>query len=100
MGVPGNYWSACRGRSDREFIAKLGVAVDESDEGVLWLTAIIETGIRADVSTKDLCEEAKELRAILSKSHKTARANRLRSQKTSNSPTLQLAKTPTSEETP
>jgi len=28
MGVSGNYWSACRGRSDKEFIAKLGVASD------------------------------------------------------------------------
>ena len=78
MGVPGNYWSACRGRSDREFIAKLGVAVDEADEGVLWLTAIMQTGIRQDVATKDLLGESAELRAILSKSHKTARENRKR----------------------
>jgi four helix bundle protein len=40
MGVPGNYWSACRGRSDKEFMAKLGVAADEADESVLWLMAI------------------------------------------------------------
>jgi four helix bundle protein len=78
MGVPGNYWSACRGRSDREFIAKLGVAVDEADEGVLWLTAIIQSGIKQDVATKDLLREGQELRAILSKSHKTARENRQR----------------------
>ena len=78
MGVPGNYWSACRGRSDREFIAKLGVAVDEADEGVLWLTAIMRTGIRQDGVTKDLLGEGVELRAILSKSHKTARENRQR----------------------
>ena len=75
MGVPGNYWSACRGRSDKEFIAKLGVAVDEADEGVLWLTAIIDSG---DVGTKDLLREGQELRAILSKSHRTARENRQR----------------------
>jgi len=78
MGVPGNYWSACRGRSDREFIAKLGVAVDEADEGVLWLTAIIHSDIRKDVVTNELLREAQELRAILSKSHKTARENRQR----------------------
>ena len=78
MGVPANYWSACRGRSDREFIAKLGVAVDEADEGVLWLTAIMRTGIRQDGVTKDLLGEGVELRAILSKSHKTARENRQR----------------------
>ena len=32
MGVSGNYWSACRGRSDKEFIAKLRVASDEAEE--------------------------------------------------------------------
>ena len=98
MGVPGNYWSACRGRSDREFIAKLGVAVDESDEGVLWLSAIIQTGISQDTAAKDLLGEAKELRAILSKSHKTARENRQRkareanAAKLANSPTRQITK--------
>src|SRR5438046_6093605 len=78
MGVAGNYWSACRGRSDKEFIAKLGVAVDETEESVLWLTAIVQSGIREDTQTKDLLGEGKELRAILSKSHKTARENLLR----------------------
>ena len=76
MGVVGNYWSACRGRSDKEFIAKLGVAVDEADESVLWLTAFIQSGLRGDLETKDLLGEGQELRAILSKSHRTARENR------------------------
>ena len=106
MGVPGNYWSACRGRSDREFIAKLGVAVDEADEGVLWLTAILQTGIRQDIVINDLLGEGQELRAILSKSHKTARENRQRkareakaskqlgksANQLANSPTRQLTK--------
>jgi hypothetical protein len=81
MGESGNYWSACRGRSDREFVAKLGVAVDEADESVLWLTAIIRSGIRDDLDnleTKGLLQEGCEIRAILSKSHKTARENRRR----------------------
>src|SRR5712691_15227 len=73
MGVSGNYWSACRGRSPAEFIAKIGVATDEADESVLWLTAIIESRMNQKVETKDLLGEGKELRAILSKSHKTAR---------------------------
>jgi four helix bundle protein len=76
MGVAGNYWSACRGRSDREFIAKLGVAVDEAEESVLWLTAFLQSGIRNDVAAKDLLQEGTELRAILSASHRTARKNR------------------------
>jgi four helix bundle protein len=102
MGVPGNYWSACRGRSDREFISKLAVAVDEADEGVLWLTAILQSGIKQDTVIKDLLGEAQELRAILSKSHKAARENRQRKAREAkagkslnqltNSPTRQLTK--------
>jgi len=76
MGVSGNYWSACRARSDREFIAKLGVAVDEADESFLWLTLFVRGGLRGDVETKNLLAESGEIRAILSKSHKTARENR------------------------
>jgi four helix bundle protein len=76
MGVSGNYWSACRGRSDREFIAKLGVAADEADESVLWLMAVIQSGVREDMEGKTLLVEGREIRAILAKSQKTARENR------------------------
>jgi four helix bundle protein len=99
MGVAGNYWSACRGRSTAEFIAKLGVATDEADESVLWLTAIIQSGIKQDLATKDLLCEGKDVRAILSKSHKTARENRRRkgrekrgTNQLTNSPTRQFTK--------
>jgi four helix bundle protein len=95
MGVAGNYWSACRGRSHREFIAKLGVSVDEAEESVLWLTAIAQSGIRDDGVTKNLLAEGAELRAVLSKSHKTARENhsrKTRKNQLTNSPTHQFSK--------
>jgi len=95
MGVAGNYWSACRGRSDKEFIAKLGVATDEADESVLWLTAFERSGIGPATDGKSLLGEGNELRAILAKSHKTARENRQkkkrearRSRPPAHSPTL------------
>jgi four helix bundle protein len=78
MGTSGNYWSACRGRSGREFIAKLGVAEDEAAESVLWLTLIQQGGIRDDLETKSLLQEGREITAILSASHKTAKENRRR----------------------
>jgi len=34
-GVASNHRAACRGRSRREFIAKLGVVVEEADESEL-----------------------------------------------------------------
>ena len=78
MGTSANYWSACRGRSDDEFIAKLGVAEDEAAESVMWLMLILQSGLRGDAEAKDLLAEGLEITAILSKSHKTARENRRR----------------------
>src|SRR5262249_8087757 len=54
MGVTGNYWSACRGRSDREFIAKLGVSADQADESGLWLAAVIRSATRIGAEPKAL----------------------------------------------
>jgi len=79
-GTAGNYWSACRGRSDREFISKLGVAEDESAESVLWLMLIEQSGIQSDDETKKALQEGREITAILSKSRKTAQENRRRRQ--------------------
>jgi four helix bundle protein len=81
MGTASNYWSACRGRSDKEFVAKLGTAEDEAAESVMWLMLILQSGIRQDADTKDLLAEGREITAILSKSHKTARENRRRKKK-------------------
>jgi four helix bundle protein len=35
--VAANYRAACRARSRAEFVAKLGIAVEEADETVFWL---------------------------------------------------------------
>ena len=78
MGTSSNYWSCCRGRSDAEFIAKLGVAEDVAAESVMWLMLIAESRLREDAETKDLLREGREITAILSRSHKTARENRRR----------------------
>ena len=41
--VAANYRSACRGRSDREFCAKIGIVADEADETLLWLELLQES---------------------------------------------------------
>src|ERR1700730_9120255 len=33
-----NYHASCRARSRRDFVSKLGMGVEESDEAVFWLT--------------------------------------------------------------
>lgn len=37
-----NYCAVCRTRSRAEFIAKLGVVIEETDKSVFWLEIIIE----------------------------------------------------------
>ena len=70
-----NYRSACRGRSKREFIAKVGVAAEEADEAKGWLQSLLNAGIGDAPTTKNLIQEAHELVAIFVASEKTARRN-------------------------
>ena len=76
MGTASNYWSACRGGSGAEFVARLGVAEDEAAESVMWLMLVVESAIRNDKDAKALLGEGREITAILSASHKTAKENR------------------------
>ena len=73
--VAANYRSACRARSKAEFIAKLGVVLEEADETQLWLELIIEEKLVPAVRVKPLLEEANELVAIFVSSRKSASAN-------------------------
>ncbi len=76
--VGANYRSACRGRSRAEFIAKLGVVVEEVDEAVYWLEFIAKSGLLAEADLAMLLDEACQLRAIFAASYGTARANHRR----------------------
>ena len=73
--VAANYRAACRGRSKAEFIAKLHIAVEESDETAFWLEIIIEANVFSGEKIKELLKESKEILYILSSSLKTAREN-------------------------
>ena len=44
----------------------------------MWLMLVRESGVRNDKEAKDLLAEGREITAILSTSHKTARENRRR----------------------
>ena len=74
-GVSSNYHSAGRARSRAEFIARLGVVVDEADESVHWLTVIKASGIASGKELEWLLDEGKQLRAIFWTSLNTARRN-------------------------
>lgn len=70
--VGSNYRSACRGRSKREFIAKLGVVEEEADESAFWMEVIIEAGLMQKRRVLSLLMEADELVAIMTSSRKSA----------------------------
>lgn len=70
--VGANYRSACRGRSKKEFIAKLGVVVEEADESAYWLELIIDGELLSDNKIRPLLDEANELTAIFNASRITA----------------------------
>jgi four helix bundle protein len=72
--VGANYRSACRGRSKPEFVAKLGIVVEEADECVYWLELIVEGELLKKALVEPLLLEANELTAIMIASHKTAQS--------------------------
>lgn len=70
-----NYRAACRSRTRKEFIAKLGVVVEESDESLGWLQLLIDSSICTTDEAKSLADEADQLVAIFVQSEKTAKRN-------------------------
>ncbi|RMH34899.1 MAG: four helix bundle protein [Gammaproteobacteria bacterium] len=70
--VAANYRAACRGRSKAEFIAKLGIVVEEADESMFWLELMADAGLAESSRLQPLIREADELTAIFVASRKTA----------------------------
>ena len=70
--VGANYRAACRGRSKKEFIAKLGVVEEEADESAYWLELIMDGGIMKRVKVESLHQEAEAILKIVVASRKTA----------------------------
>ena len=66
-----NYRASRRARSRREWLAKLGIVVEELDESDHWLAKIRDSKLKE--VPQNLITECKELRAILAKSCATSR---------------------------
>ncbi len=71
--VASNYRAACRGRSRPEFIAKLGIVEEESDESLFWLEILKEQKIMKAELLEPLMKENNEILSIVVKSLKTAK---------------------------
>ena len=73
--VGANYRAACRARSRKEFVAKLGIVEEEADESIYWMELIADAGLIDRQRLTPLLDEADALLAITIASIKTARAN-------------------------
>jgi four helix bundle protein len=73
--IGANYRAACSARSRVEFIAKLGVVVEEAEESVYWLDVILDTQLMEETVARAVRQEAGELLAIFARSIGTARTN-------------------------
>lgn len=72
--VAANYRAACICRSKAEFIAKLGIVLEEADESCFWLEFIIEGELLDAKRVESLLAEGEELRAIFISSIRSAKA--------------------------
>ncbi len=73
--VGANYRAACRARSRSEFVARLGIVVEEADESIYWLELLADNGIVPQLRLKELLTEAHELTAIFTAARHTSRAS-------------------------
>lgn len=74
--VAANYRATCRARSRPEFLAKIGIVVEEADESLFWLELLVEASIFSKDKLSSLIQEAAELVSIFSAAQQTARGNR------------------------
>jgi four helix bundle protein len=74
--VAANYRAACRSRSAADFISKISVVVEESDETFFWLELAVEANLVPAKAVESLATECEELLKIFSASLATAKSNR------------------------
>ena len=69
--VRANYRAVCRARSDKEFVSKMNIVLEESDETVFWLEIIYEKKWLSDLQIQNALDEGNQLTAIFVSSLKT-----------------------------
>jgi four helix bundle protein len=70
-----NYRAACRAKSHRDFIFKLGIVIEECDETSFWLEFSEDAELVKPEEVMSLKKEANELVAIMTASQITAKRN-------------------------
>lgn len=73
--IAANYRAACRARSKAEFVAKLGIVIEEADETVFWIELLRDAEVVSPKKVEALLDEANQLVAIFTASKRTADAS-------------------------
>jgi four helix bundle protein len=72
--IGANYREAQRARTKKEFVSKLQISLQESDETIHWLEVIRQAGFATPDTIGPLLQEANELAAILVTSVRTSKS--------------------------
>jgi four helix bundle protein len=73
--VAANYRAACRARSTADFISKISVVLEETDETLFWIELLVEAQVIDQSRCQSLRTECEELLKIFAASRATAKAN-------------------------
>ena len=71
--VGANYRVACRAKSRRDFVAKMGIVEEEADETLYWIELLIDADLIKRERVTALLRESDEILSIVVSSIKTAR---------------------------
>jgi four helix bundle protein len=73
--IGANYRAALRAKSKADFIYKIKIVEEESDETIYWLELIKETNLKLNYNIDFILKESKELTAIFSQIAITSKNN-------------------------
>jgi four helix bundle protein len=59
--IGANYRSACRSRSDKDVLARMGIAEEEADETMYWFELLMEAEILPRNRLNDVYKETEEI---------------------------------------
>jgi len=71
--VGANYRAACRSRTDKDFLARMGIVEEEADEVLYWLELLAEADIVKGERLADLQAEGNEILAMVVASIRTVK---------------------------
>ena len=74
--VGSNYRAACRGKSTADFLSKLSIVEEETDESIYWLELLVESNQLRKNLVEDLKNEAEQILSIVVASIKTIKTKR------------------------